>query len=145
MMNKPMKLLIILLALSLTSAPFLQAGEPQTPASKKVTLALKQYMAQFGTMAAGIELMREKDKKPDWSIIQSSLESMQKTLEQMKAADTQKNYVEFTSVLDRQMGLLEVAAKQKNKKFYSSFDELLDTCFNCHKSHRPDNFLSAPQ
>ena len=140
-----MKKLIFILSLFLLAPIFSFGGEISGKIPPKTVISLKQYMSRFGTTVASIELMREQNKKPDWDIVNESLDTMKKTIQEMKQVDAQNQYIEFTSVLDQQFLALEAAAKKKNKQFYKLFDDMLETCFTCHKTHRSPDFLTQPQ
>jgi len=140
-----MKKLIFILSLFLFVPVLSFGGEVSGKISPKTVISLKQYMSRFGTTVASIELMREQNKKPDWDIVNESLDTMKKTIQEMKQVDAQNQYIEFTSVLDQQFLALEAAAKKKNKQFYKLFDDMLETCFTCHKTHRSPDFLTQPQ
>jgi hypothetical protein len=107
----------------------------------KTTRDLKQYMYKFGSMLAGIELLRAKEKKIDWEAIHITLVEMNKTLEAMQAADKSNAYKNFTDQLTAQLIELKRLSEKKSPQIYDSFDKLTNTCFQCHAAHRPADFL----
>lgn len=110
------------------------------PEEVRSTMVLKKYMSQFGTLVAGMEIMKIKEKKIDWPAIQITLAEMQKTLTEMRAADKAGNYREFTDILQRNLDMVKVYGQKKDPKVYDSFDQLTETCFKCHAAHRPSDF-----
>lgn len=132
--------LSLLFILGFSSANQVQAKALET--LERSTLALKIYMKDFGGFISDLEIMRLKEKKPDWSVIQNSLDNMAKTLAEMKAADVEKKYQQFTGLLTDRVSEMKAYAKKKDKKkFYESFDQMTNTCFSCHAVHRPSDFL----
>lgn len=115
--------------------------DPNNPEQVRSTMALKQYMGHFGTLVAGMEIMRAKEKKPDWDAIAITLKEMEKTLSEMQKADQAGNYKEFTSVLESNLAEVKKYGAKKDPKIYDAFDKLTNTCFNCHAAHRPSDFL----
>jgi len=112
-----------------------------TQAGVRSTMMLKKYMGQFGTLVAGMEIMRIKEKKADWEAIQITLNEMTQTLDAMKKADKDGNYKEFTEALEKNLNEVKVYGKKKDIKVYEAFDDLTNTCFKCHAAHRPTDFL----
>ncbi len=124
--------------------PFsLQAGgKPTNPVDPQTTISLKQYMAKFGTLMAGVEILRIKEKQQiDWETIDLTLNEMTKTLNDMQAADKTGAYKAYTELLSGQLNDLKKQSQEKNKKIYDSFGKLSHTCFGCHAAHRPADFL----
>ncbi len=113
---------------------------PSDPQQARSTLVLKKYMGQFGSLVAGMEILRLKEKQPDWEAIQLTLTEMNKTLQELKAADQQGNYKEFTQVLEKNLVEVQAYGKSKNPKIFNSFEKLTQTCFQCHAAHRPSDF-----
>lgn len=115
--------------------------DPDNPQQVRSTMALKKYMGHFGTLVAGMEIMRAKEDKPDWEAISLTLKDMDQTLKQMQAADKAGNYTAFTNLLEKNLKQVQKYGKAKDPKVYEAFDQLTDTCFKCHAAHRPGDFL----
>ncbi len=111
-----------------------------TTVSTRSTAELKKYMSNFGSMMAGLEIIRLKEKKPDWEVINLTLEEMSKTLKEMQQADSENAYKEYTDALAAGLVDLKEKGARKDKKFYDSLDKLSDSCFKCHAAHRPSDF-----
>ena len=112
-----------------------------SPEEVRSTMALKKYMGEFGTLVAGMEIMRIKEsKKPDWEAIQITIEDMAATLKKMQAADKAGNYQAFTATLEENLKEVQAFGKKKDKRVFDSFDKLTQTCFKCHAAHRPSDF-----
>lgn len=130
----------ILIAASLPFSHFSWAGGATVPTTRS-TAALKKYMANFGSMMAGLEILRVKEKKPDWEAINLTLKEMSDTLAEMQKADAENAYKEYTDVLASGLVDLKKKASERNKGFFDSVDQLTDTCFKCHAAHRPGDYL----
>ncbi len=115
--------------------------DPDNTEQVRATMALKKYMGSFGTLVAGMEIMRAKEKKPDWEAIAITLQEMDKTLIEMQKADRSGNYKAFTSLLEANLAEVKKYGAKKDPKVYDAFDKLTDTCFKCHAAHRPSDFL----
>lgn len=115
--------------------------DPLDQAGVRSTLMLKKYMSQFGSLVAGMEILRYKEQKPDWAAIEITIQEMDKTLKAMQKADAQGNYKEFTDALEKNLAEVNNYGKKKDKKVFESFDKLTNTCFKCHAAHRPSDFL----
>jgi hypothetical protein len=98
-------------------------------------------MAKFGALLAGLEILRLKEKKPDWEAINLTLDELTQALGEMQKADTTHAYKEYTDVLAAGMVELRDKAQKQDKKFFHSVDKLTDTCFKCHAAHRPGDYL----
>ena len=105
------------------------------------TRSLKKYMANFGSMIAGLEIMKLKEKKPDWDAINITLQEMSSTLSEMQQADTTNAYKEYTDVLAAGLVDLKAQSKIRDKKIFEGIDKLSNTCFQCHAAHRPADFI----
>jgi len=146
-MKHTVKTLIIftILAIGLTPITLMsyskKVKQDLSPAEVRSTMKLKKYMSSFGTLLAGMEIMKHKEKNPDWEVIAMTLTEMRQTLEAMKKADQAGNYREFTSALDKNLAEVEKYGKKKDKKVFDSFEKLTNTCFQCHAAHRPSDFL----
>jgi len=116
------------------------AGSPAVPATHS-TAALKKFMGNFGAMMAGLEIMHVKEQVTDWEVVQLTLSDMSRNLEEMRKADTENAYREYTDVLKAGLVKLQGQADSKNKDFWNSVDDLRDTCFKCHAAHRPGDYL----
>lgn len=109
---------------------------------QRSTIELKKYMKNFAGFISDLEIMRTKEKKTDWKLIQDSLNKMSKTLHEMQTADTQKKYQQFTSLLEERVNEMQDYTNKKDKtEFYDSFDKMTNTCFSCHAVHRPSDYL----
>jgi hypothetical protein len=111
------------------------------PEAARSTLILKKYMSDFGTLVAGMEIMKYKDQKPDWEAIDITIQEMNRTLEAMKQADQAGNYREFTDILEKNLAEVKSYGKKRDKKVFDAFDKVTDACFKCHAAHRPSDFL----
>ncbi|MCC6273997.1 MAG: hypothetical protein IT572_11085 [Deltaproteobacteria bacterium] len=122
----------------------LEAGatQPMThPPATRSTIGLKQYMAKFGSMLAGLEIIQLKEKKPDWPAIDISVKELSETLAEMQKADKDNAYKEFTDVLAAGMVELKEKAAKRDKSFFRSLDKVSESCFKCHAAHRPGDYL----
>lgn len=143
------KKIFITLALfmSLGVAGFVQAYSQKplsnpTEAQVRSTMMLKKYMSHFGSLVAGMEILRYKEKTTDWEAIKITLEDMRDTLKKMQEADPEGRYREFTDVLSNNLKEVETwTQKKKRDQSYEAFDKLTGTCFACHAVHRPSDFL----
>jgi hypothetical protein len=102
-------------------------------------------MADFGTLVAGMEILRFKEKKPDWAAIDTTLKEMEQTLQKMRTADQTGNYKEFTDLLDQNLQEVKSYGLKRDKKVFDAFDKLTNSCFKCHAAHRPSDFPLPPQ
>ena len=127
--------------LSLAAGRYALGGEYYHHVSTRPTADLKKYMANFGTMLSSLEIIRLKEKKPDWEAIDIAVQDMNKNLAAMQKADQKNAYKEFTDVLAA--GLVELSEKSKKRDpaFFSSLDKLSETCFKCHAAHRPGDYF----
>lgn len=107
----------------------------------KTTRDLKQFMQKFGSLVAGMELIRIKEKKPDWPSIDLTVREMSAALESLQKADKTNAYKGFTDQLTAQMIVIKKLDEKKDSKIYEAFDKLTNTCFQCHAVHRPADFL----
>ncbi|MBL7685837.1 MAG: hypothetical protein JNK65_07395 [Deltaproteobacteria bacterium] len=134
--------LSLLCATLFLNTPLLHAGAVDPSEIEiKTTRDLKKYMYKFGSMIAGIELLRSQEPKPDWKVIDLTLKDMTQTLNAMKKADKKSIYKGFTDQLEAQLEELNQLTAKKDSKIYDSFDKLTNTCFQCHAAHRPADFL----
>ena len=108
------KKIFITLALfmSLGVAGFVQAYSQKplsnpTEAQVRSTMMLKKYMSHFGSLVAGMEILRYKEKTTDWEAIKITLEDMRDTLKKMQEADPEGRYREFTDVLSNNLKEVE--------------------------------------
>jgi hypothetical protein len=115
------------------------------PEEVRSTMHLKEYMADFGTLVAGMEILQLKEKTPDWAAIETTLREMDQTLQKMKAADQAGNYKEFTDILDQNLQEVKKYGKAKNKRVFDAFNKLTEGCFKCHAAHRPSDFPLPPK
>ncbi len=142
MKNKRLNLYFLLLFTASLVIPNLTWAGGATVPSTRSTATLKKYMANFGAMMAGLEIMRLKEKKPDWDVIDLTLKEMSGTLAEMQKADAENAYKEYTDVLSSGLIDLKTKAGGRNKNFYDSLDKIMDTCFKCHAAHRPGDYLT---
>ena len=119
---------------------FLWAGGATVPTARS-TVVLKKYMANFGSMIAGLEIMAVKEKKVDWDVVNLTLQEMSRTLAEMQKADEENAYKEYTDLLAA--GLIDLKKEElsRNKEFFDSVNRLTNTCFKCHAAHRPGDYL----
>ncbi len=141
MMKNP--LWLVALASLACSTPLAAKSLPPHPASSATaaTPSLKQYMATFGTMLAGLEIMKVQEKTIDWEVVDLSLREMTQTLDAMRKADTQNRYREYTDILAAGMIDLQEKSAKRDKKFFKSLDKVSESCFKCHAAHRPGDYL----
>jgi CRISPR/Cas system CSM-associated protein Csm2 small subunit len=136
---------IIAIFLGITPAPvfgYSKSGTTDsTPEQVRSTMHLKKYMSDFGILVAGMEIMRFKEKKPDWEAISLTLGQMEETLNKMREADKDGSYKGFTDILDQNLKEVQSYGEKRDKKIYDSFDKLTNTCFKCHAQHRPSDYL----
>ena len=116
-------------------------GITNTPQDSETTNSLKQLMAKFGTLMAGVEILRSKEKNPDWPSIDLSIKEMSDALAQMKQADKTQSYKKYTDMLTLGLEDLKIKSKKRDKNIYAGFDDLIHTCFQCHAMHRPTDFM----
>jgi len=105
------------------------------------TKNLKQYMANFGSMLASLEIIQMKEKKPDWPAIDIAIDELSRTLSQLQKADIDNAYKEYTDVLAAVLIELKDKSAKKDRNFFRSVDKLSETCFKCHAAHRPGDYL----
>ena len=115
---------------------------PGTAPTVRSTMALKDYMAKFGSMLAGLEILRMKEKKPDWEAIDLTVQELSDNLAAMQKADSTHAYKEYTDVLGAGLVEMKEKARKREKGFFKSVDRLSDTCFRCHAAHRPGDYLA---
>jgi hypothetical protein len=120
-----------------SGTPAVTSDQPAT----RSTAALKVYMAKFGSMFAGLEIMKIKEKKPDWEAIDLTLQEMSSTLAEMQKADEKNTYKEYTDLLAAGLVDLKAQSKRRDKKIFDGIDKLSNTCFQCHAVHRPADFI----
>jgi len=113
-------------------------GHPQTVT--RSTANLKPFMAKFGSMIASLEIIKLKEKKPDWEAIDISVKEMSQTLTDLQKADQDKAYQEYTDVLAAGMVELKEKSAKRDKSFFNSLDKMTDSCFKCHAAHRPGDY-----
>lgn len=142
-----MKLFSLLLLWSLLLQPAVLQAYSKTPPKEpspeqgRHTLFLKKYMSDFGSLVAGMEILRIKEKKPDWEAINVTLRDMEDTIQRLQAADKNNEYKEFTDALYQNLKEVQAYGEKRDKKIYEAFDKLTNTCFKCHAAHRPSDFL----
>ena len=113
---------------------------PSQPATA-ATPSLKQYMSTFGTMLAGLEIMKIHEKNVDWEAVDLSVREMSQSLDAMQKADTQNRYKEYTDILAAGMIDLKEKSAKRDKGFFKAVDQVSETCFKCHAAHRPGDYL----
>ncbi|MFO1519688.1 MAG: hypothetical protein U1F57_08530 [bacterium] len=142
MKQKLLKSSLLLSTLLAFSPSWVRAGGDNPPNVEiKTTRDLKQFMYKFGTLVAGIEILRAKEKNPDWTSIDLTLKEMKENVEAMQKADKTAAYKGFTDQLSNQLIVLKKMSDKKDPKIYDGFDKLTQTCFQCHAAHRPVDFL----
>ncbi len=120
----------------------LHAGEANSNTLNPQNIAtLKQLMGKFGTYMAGVEILKTKEKNPDWASIDLTLNEMSQTLAKMQEIDTDQAYKTYTDMLAAGLSDLKSKSKKRDKNIYNSFDNLIQTCFQCHAMHRPVDAL----
>jgi len=137
--------LFILSLLALTCFPQAvsagPAAAPEGSVATRSTASLKKYMAKFGAMFAGLEIIKLKEKKPDWEAIDLTLQDMSSTLGEMQKADADKRYKEYTDVLAAALSDMKMQSQKRDKKIFESIDKLGESCFRCHAAHRPSDYI----
>src|SRR4030095_5909132 len=136
------KTLIILAATFFLWIGSVHAGGVDAPLPDSQTLqVLKKSMQNFGALVAGLEIMRAKEPKPDWPVVNKTLQEMTPTLKTMQQADTAGAYKKFTDRLETSLNELTLLSRKKSPKFYESYEQMTQTCFQCHAMHRPVDFM----
>ena len=125
------------------SSPLLAKSLPPHPAqpASAATPSLKQYMATFGTMLAGLEILKVHEKNVDWEVVDLSIKEMSQALDAMQKADSQNRYREYTDILAAGMVELKQKSAKRDKSFFKSLDQVSESCFKCHAAHRPGDYL----
>lgn len=134
-------LFLFAFAFSIFNPAVFAGGDPKTDIPPTASHALKKYMSKFGTLVAGLEILKLKEKKPDWASIDYTLSEMNKTLSEMQKADSSNAYKEYTDLLATSLADIKKLSEKRDKAIYDSFDKLSNTCFQCHAAHRPSDFL----
>ncbi len=116
------------------------AADPAALTSEN-TRALKKDMSKFGSLLAGLEIIKLKEKKPDWDAINLTLQEMSSTLSEMQNADTNNVYKEYTDVLTSGLLDLKQKAQKRDQTIFDGIDQLSNTCFKCHAAHRPADII----
>lgn len=139
--KKPLSILFLAVWAFLFSLPCFAGGDTKVEVPPKASHALKQYMSKFGSLVAGLEILKLKEKNPDWKTIDKTVADMNQTLSDMQKADTNNAYKEYTDLLATSLADIRQLAEKKDRNIYNSFDKLSNTCFQCHAAHRPADFL----
>ncbi len=141
-MKKYFSILFLLVFVLLTfNLNVFAGGNPKGDVAPSATHPLKKYMAKFGTLVAGLEILKIKEKKPDWASIDYTLNEMNKILKEMQDVDTTNAYKEYTDLLANSLADIKKLSDKKDIHIYDAFDKLSNTCFQCHAAHRPADFL----
>ncbi len=135
--------LLALFSLTLTLSRPLLSGPTSMPSGTNPTVLqeLKKYMYRFGSLVAGLEILRVKENEPDWEAIDLSIRDISSTITDMQKLDKDEIYKQYTGGVALQIAELKKMSKKKDKKIYDSFDKLTNACFQCHAAHRPADFL----
>ncbi|MBF0492729.1 MAG: hypothetical protein HQM15_08110 [Deltaproteobacteria bacterium] len=104
---------------------------------------LKKSMYRFGSLVAGLEILRVKEKQPDWETIDVSIKEIENIIHEMQKLDKDEVYKQYTANVSSQVTELKKLSKKKDKKIYEGFDKLSNDCFQCHAAHRPADFLKS--
>lgn len=140
---KKYSLYLLLMVLVCTVSYNLKAGGNMKPGVDPIiSHNLKPYMSKFGTLVAGLEILKLKEKKPDWESIDQTLTEMNKIVSEMQKADTLNAYKEYTDLLSSSLADIQKMSQKRDKHIYDAFDKLTNTCFQCHAAHRPSDFLN---
>jgi hypothetical protein len=139
-------ILVVTAALFAFSEPLAAKSLPPHPIqpATAATPSLKQYMATFGTMLAGLEIMKVHEKSVDWEAVDLSVREMSQALDAMQKADSQNRYKEYTDILAAGMVDLRAKSSKRDKSFFKAVDKVSEACFKCHAAHRPGDYL-VPQ
>ena len=133
----------VLLTLSFAAPLHAKSLAPHpAQAATAATPQLKQYMASFGTMFAGLEIMKS-EKKVDWEAVAISVQEMSQALDAMQKADSQNRYREYTDILAAGLVDLREKSEKKDKGFFKSADKVSETCFKCHAANRPGEYQAV--
>lgn len=142
MKTRNIAILLLVLSLFVSVATECKAGGITNAAQDaETTTSLKQLMAKLGTIMAGLEILKSKEKNPDWPSIDLSIKEMSDVLAQMKQADKTQSYKTYTDMLSAGLNDLKIKSEKKDKNIYAGFDDLIHTCFQCHAMHRPTDFI----
>ena len=133
---------IALLSFSLLFKNIVFSGPTNVAVSNpEVIKSLKKYMQRFGSLVAGLEILRVKENEPDWEAIDLSIKDIESTISEMQKLDKDEVYKQYTGAVAVQIAELKKLSKKKDKKIYDGFDKLTNACFQCHAAHRPADFL----
>ena len=142
-MKKIILVLIVLSTAIAASFGLYAGGDPKSGVDPIISHNLKQYMSKFGTLVAGLEILKMKEKKPDWESIDHTLIEMNQTLSEMQKVDTTNSYKEYTDLLATSLADIKKMSQKQDKNIYDAFDKLTNTCFQCHAARRPSDFLKT--
>jgi len=142
MFKKSLLFLSFILVTSFTLSSLHAGGDPKSGVDPIISHNLKQYMSKFGALVAGLEILKLKEKKPDWESIDHTIGELNQILSQMQKADTTNSYKEYTDLLATSLADINKMSQKRDKNIYNAFDKLTNTCFQCHAAHRPADFLN---
>lgn len=140
MIKKIFSILLVLFCLGVQA----EAKTPEKPVhhpKSRSTASLQKYMSEFGSWFAGMEIMRSKEKKTDWKVLNESVAKMIDSLKALQSEDKKNLYKQFTDQLEKDFGDLQKQAGKKDKEFFKTLDRMSQTCFSCHAQNRPQDFL----
>ncbi len=124
----------------LLTAPIFAGGDVKN-IDPQTTVSLKDAMRKFGTLIAGVEILSIKEKKPDWRVIEMTVEDMDKTLKEIQSIDKNQSYKVYTDLLSDGISDLRKYTTARDRNIYKRFEKVEQTCFQCHSAHRPDDYL----
>lgn len=111
----------------------------------KTTAALREFMLRFGSEAISLEILKSKERKPDWDAIGETVNEMDSVVVQMQKADKKNDYKAFTDSLSMYVAKMKEYSHKKNRKVFKVYTELSETCMQCHAAHRSPNYLGDKQ
>jgi len=130
---------MVVLIILLCSASFVYAGQVET-VDIETLRSLKENMDTFFLGTTEIQKKLGNITSDDWPFIIKNLGEMHRNVLEMDLKDRKKVYHQYTdSLYEMIRNLKKLALKKDSKRFEASFDEMTDTCFRCHTTHRkPD-------
>lgn len=131
-MKKSILLLVAFVFFGIT----VQAGTVTGKVNPKTTAALKEFMLRFGSEAISLEILRSKEKRPDWDAIGESVTEMESVVSQMQKADAKGDYKSFTDTLATYVAQMKGHTHKHSRKVFKVYNELTETCMLCHATHR---------
>ena len=117
------------------------AGMVTGKVDAKTTAALKEFMLHFGSEAISLEILRSKDKHPDWDAIGETVTEMESVVIQMQKSDKKNQYKNFTDTLATYVSQMKELSHKHSRKVFKIYNDLSLTCMQCHATHREPEYL----